>query len=483
MSKHRKMKSRTKKFAAVTAATATTAALTVGAAPSPDKEVTWRDVLLTAGPDYFQLIEDMSSSLTTSSSPKATSTKGSSLSGTRSRQRRAVCLPSFNSRVQLRRPHDALRNTRRARHMRWKTERISRPFPGIPAGTATAVLALLLRDSVWTLGPLGSVFDSLGGLNGVLGSTSDVLDLVRGLQLIGLLDDTLDLSELLGLTANQSSLTQTWNWLGLTEQTNIGNTYVNLDQLTLSGLVENLDDALDSAPLGRHPWTWRPPRTWVSAAGPRTAIDEILVALDIVSTPEVTAWIPPRRATTTFRWAVRLAFWQQCRPSPSVRLTAWGSVTSTSTALLAALGVDGLVDLDSATVVAIPIFAAGAELPAALPSFGVVNANVLFPTATGVTQLAGTSLQTLNIPLLSSGFTNLNTLQASYVGTNGINYNSGQSVLLANWAACPFRSSTRWAHSTSARLESASPCRRCSASAWCLPSRSARPWDKSLLTA
>ena len=58
--------------------------------------------------------------------------------------------------------------------------------------------------------PLGSVFDSLGGLNGLLGSTSDVLELVRGLQLIGLLDDTLDLSELLGLTANQSSLSSTW---------------------------------------------------------------------------------------------------------------------------------------------------------------------------------------------------------------------------------------------------------------------------------
>ena len=64
MSKHRKRKSRTKKFAAVTAVTATTAALTVGmAAPSPDKALTWRDVMLTAGPDYLQLIEDMSKSL------------------------------------------------------------------------------------------------------------------------------------------------------------------------------------------------------------------------------------------------------------------------------------------------------------------------------------------------------------------------------------------------------------------------------------
>ena len=54
-----------------------------------------------------------------------------------------------------------------------------------------------------------------------------------------------------------------------------------------------------------------------------------------------------------------------------------------------------------------------------------------------MTSLAGTSLQTLNIPLLSSGFTNLNTLQAWYVGTNGFNYNSGQSVLLANLGGLP----------------------------------------------
>ena len=72
-----------------------------------------------------------------------------------------------------------------------------------------------------------------------------------------------------------------------------------------------------------------------------------------------------------------------------------------------------------------------------LANFGVVNASVLFPTATGVTQLGGTTLQTFNIPLLSSGFTNLNALQASYVGTNGFNYNSGQSVLLANLGGLP----------------------------------------------
>ena len=62
MSKHRKMKSRTKKFAAVTATSATAAALTAGAAVQADKPVTWADILLTAGPNYTQLIEDWSNS-------------------------------------------------------------------------------------------------------------------------------------------------------------------------------------------------------------------------------------------------------------------------------------------------------------------------------------------------------------------------------------------------------------------------------------
>jgi ElaB/YqjD/DUF883 family membrane-anchored ribosome-binding protein len=79
----------------------------------------------------------------------------------------------------------------------------------------------------------------------------------------------------------------------------------------------------------------------------------------------------------------------------------------------------------------------GAELPLGLASFGGVNANVLFPTATGVTSLAGTSIQTFNIPLLNSGATNVNTLQAYYFGTNGVNLNSGQSVLLANLGGLP----------------------------------------------
>ena len=128
MSKHRKMKSRTKKFAAVTATTATAAALTIGAVPSPDKEVTLRDVLLTAGPDYFQLIEDMSSSLDNIIIAQGNINEGfesfwdpiSSVSG--------GLLPSFNRST-------TMKTSRRSPEfsprwpMHWRTGQTSRPFP------------------------------------------------------------------------------------------------------------------------------------------------------------------------------------------------------------------------------------------------------------------------------------------------------------------------------------------------------------------
>jgi hypothetical protein len=284
-------------------------------------------------------------------------------------------------------------------------------------------------------GPLGSILDSLGAVDGALGSVSDVLGLVQGLRLIGLLDDTIDLSELLGLTANQSSLSTAWTWFGLKEQTNIGNTYVNLDQLTLSGLVGNLGDAL-LAPLG--------PATGLGdlldglgLGSGLTDLDGILSALDIVATPEITAWIPAASGNYDLPLGGSLGF---LAAMPTIAIGPLDSLVPAGVdlnGLLEELGADGLADTHSATVIAIPISAFGGELPLGLASFGGVSASVLFPTATGVTSLAGTNLQTFNIPLLSSGATNVNTLQAWYVGTNGINYNSGQSVLLANVGGLP----------------------------------------------
>ena len=435
MSKHRKNKSRTKKFATVTAVTATTAALTVGAAPSPDKEVTWRDILLTAGPDYLQLIEDMSDSLDNIIIAQGNINEGfesfwdpiSSASG--------GLLPTFNSQYDYN-DLTTLAGILGALAHALDNGTDIEAVPGIPAGTATTVLALLLGGLGVDTGPLGSVFDSLGGLNGVLGSASDVLQLVQGLEAIGLLDDVLDISELLGLTAHQSSLTQTWSWFGLNETTSLGNTYVNLDQLTVSGLLDNLDDALLGDLLGNLGLGGLLSNLGLGSG--LTSLAGIVSALDIVSTPEITAWIPAASGSYDLPLGGSVGYLAAMPTIAIGPLSSLGLNEAGVTALLEELGVDAdLVDVNSATVIAIPISAAGAELPLGLASFGGVNANVLFPTATGVTSLAGTSIQTFTIPLLASGATNINTLQAYYVGTNGFNLNSGQSVLLANVGGLP----------------------------------------------
>lgn len=254
------------------------------------------------------------------------------------------------------------------------------------------------------------------------------------LEELGLLDDLVDLSELLGLTANQSSLTTAWTWFGLEETTSIGNTYVNLDQLTVSGLVDNLDEALLGDLIGSDLTDLL---SGLGLGSGLTDLNGILSALDIVATPEITAWIPAASGSYDLPLDGSVGFLAAMPTIAIGPLDSLGLSDIDLDALLGELGADGLVDTSSATVIAIPISAVGAELPLGLASFEGVNASVLFPTATGVTSLAGTSLQTLNIPLLSSGFTNVNTLQAWYVGTNGFNYNSGQSVLLANVAGVP----------------------------------------------
>jgi hypothetical protein len=433
MSKHRRVKSRSKKFAAVTAVTATTAALTVGAAaPSPDKTVTWRDVMLTAGPDYIQLIEDMSKSLDNIIIAQGNIGEGfeafwdplSSASG--------GLLPGFDSEYDYN-DLTTLSGILEALSDALKNGTDIEAVPGIPTGTAVNVLALLLAGLGVDTGPAESVLDSLSVLDGTLGSVSGLIDLVNGLDALNLLD-AVDLSELLGLTANQSSLTTAWTWFGLTEQTNIGNTYVNLDQLTVSGLVGGITGLLsgDNSLLGK---------LGLDLLGnvPLGSVEELLSGLDIVATPDITAWIPAASGSYDLPLGGSTGF---LAAMPTIAIGPLDSLTSDTVSLsqvLTALGITDAtgIDTSAATVIAIPIFAAGGELPLGLASFGGVNASVLFPTATGVTSLAGTSLQTFNIPLLSSGATNVNTLQAWYVGTNGINYNSGQSVLLANVGGLP----------------------------------------------
>lgn len=209
------------------------------------------------------------------------------------------------------------------------------------------------------------------------------------LEELGLLDDLVDLSELLGLTANQSSLTTAWTWFGLEETTSIGNTYVNLDQLTVSGLVDNLDEALLGDLIGSDLTDLL---SGLGLGSGLTDLNGILSALDIVATPEITAWIPAASGSYDLPLDGSVGFLAAMPTIAIGPLDSLGLSDIDLDALLGELGADGLVDTSSATVIAIPISAVGAELPLGLASFGGVNASVLFPTATGVTSLAGTSL-------------------------------------------------------------------------------------------
>lgn len=441
MSKHRKMKSKTKKFAAVTAATATTAALTIGAAPSPDKEVTWRDVLLTAGPDYFQLIEDMSNSY--DNILVAQGNLGGSAADFLAPFAAASggLLPSFSAGT-MQTNLDTVSEILAALSQALDEGTDVSVVPGISNEAAATVLQGMLAGlgvDLGLVGTLGAVIGYLGVLNGTLSDLGDLVDVVNNLDTLDLLDD-ISLSDLLGLTATQTEFTAAYSWLGLNGLTKMGNTYVNLNQITIPGLIDNLEDVLPDL-LGSNSTLGE----LLDALGlgldlgniDLGTIDDLVESLDLIATPEVTAWIPAASGAYDLPLGGSLGY---LAAMPTIAIGPLSSILSTDVIDLGDLGLDnldGLVDLDSATVIAIPIFAAGGELPLGLASFGGVNANVLFPTATGVTSLAGTSLQTFDIPLLSSGVTNLNTLQAWYVGTNGFNYNSGQSVLLANVGGLP----------------------------------------------
>jgi hypothetical protein len=126
-------------------------------------------------------------------------------------------------------------------------------------------------------------------------------------------------------------------------------------------------------------------------------------------TPSVTAWIPSGQG--------------------NCGLPLGGQFGWLATMPTVALGpVIGLSDTD--TVISVPIVAMGAVLPLGLASFANAGTpGVVFPTATGVSILGHTSVISFAIPGLGLGFTNVNILASTYVGTNGFNWNGGTNLL------------------------------------------------------
>ena len=131
--------------------------------------------------------------------------------------------------------------------------------------------------------------------------------------------------------------------------------------------------------------------------------------LDAVKTPSVTAWIPAGQGNYGLPLGGQYG-WLATMPTLAI-----GPLAPLS---------------DTETVMSVPIGSLGAVLPLGLASFGFAGTSgIVFPTATGVSTLGGTSVTSFAIPGLGLSLTNLNILSSTYVGTNGFNWNSGTNLL------------------------------------------------------
>lgn len=273
--------------------------------------------------------------------------------------------------------------------------------PGLPTDASTTILAGLLSglDLGGADGALPILTSLVDAVSGQLGTVGTVLKTLSAIPFIG---GVPSLGDLLGLTATQTTFDSAYNWglLGVSGSTTLSNTFAQLPSLTASSLVSNILSGLtlDGVP--------------VNDVGPLLPTD-LLTALDAINTPSVTAWLPAGSGVYGLPLGGSIG-WLATMPTVDV----------------GPIDIVGIPVSTTDTVLAVPLVAEGAVLPLGLASFGTVTTpGVVFPTATGVSTLGGTSLTSLAIPIVGLSMTNLNTLAASYVGTNGVNYNSGTSEL------------------------------------------------------
>ncbi|GAS86016.1 hypothetical protein [Mycolicibacterium brisbanense] len=403
--KHRKSKQRTTKIATIGAATATVTALTVGVAQPAEANaaVVSRDVALSAatGPNYTQIITDSSDSL--NNILFAAGNFGGAAAGAWDPIASAFpagWLPTFDAGTTQ---QDLLTTQGLAAALTAVLNSLKAPdlsaIPGLPANDA-ADLTTALQVALAPLSLLTGVgTDALDLVNTALGQLGQI-PLVGGLPSLG--------SLIPGLQVTDTSYESSYNWalLGLSGQTNINNLFAQIPSLTGTALVNSILSTLTIGGLsvGNLPLV------------DKLKLDGILGPLDIIKTPSLTVWDPSGAGDYKFPLGGEIG-WLATMPVLDVgpldlTLPIVGSVVSTTD-----------------TVVAIPIFAGGVALPLNLATFATVaTPGLVLPTATGVSTLLGTNLQSFAIPLLGVSYTSLNTLQAGYVGTNGFNFNSGQTV-------------------------------------------------------
>jgi hypothetical protein len=409
MAKHRRMSRSSKKVAAIGAATVTATALTVGAAPPQkaddarmDAAAVNRDVALSAAIDYTQLITDSSNSLDNILIIFGNVGGGASGAWNPIASATGGLLPTFTAGTttsNLFNVADLLGVLTNA------------PNVGLVPGITPEAAAIFLDALAAGLVPItGLPIPGLGSL-GDLVTLSQLTDLLAALNALNVglpvidqitgIPDLEGLLEALGVTATSTAFQSTYSWpvLGLGGTTTIGNTFIQLDSLTVGDLTDVLlgPDGLGVGGL--------------LDLGIVPLADVTGLLDDVVATPSITAWIPAASGNYT--------------------LPLGGSIGWLATMPTVAIGpvsVAGIPLSTTDTVIAIPIFAGGATLPLGLGAFSIVTTpGITFPTATGVSTIAGTTVMSFNI--LGFGFTNVNTLAATYAGTNGINHNSGQNVL------------------------------------------------------
>lgn len=397
--KHRKSKQRTKKIATIGAATATVTALTVGVAQPAEANaaVVSRDVALSAatGPNYTQIITDSSDSL--NNILFAAGNFGGAAAGAWDPIASAFpagLLPTFNAGTTQ---YDLLTTQGLTAALEALLKSFEAPdlsnIPGLPANDA-ADLTTALQVA---LAPLAAVA-------GVGGTALELVNTVLGgLTNLGVLGGIPSLGSLIpGLQVTDTSYESSYNWalLGLNGQTNVNNLFAQIPSLTGASLVTGILGGLTvggvpiTDPLLLH------------------TIGAILSPLDIINTPSITVWDPSGSGQYSFPLGGKV-----------------GWLATMPTLDLGPVDVAGIPLSTTDTVVAIPIFAGGVALPLNLATFATVaTPGLVLPTATGVSTLLGTNLQSFAIPLLGVSYTSLNTLQAGYLGTNGFNFNSGQTV-------------------------------------------------------
>jgi hypothetical protein len=218
----------------------------------------------------------------------------------------------------------------------------------------------------------------------------------------------------------------------------VDNTIVQLPSLTLDQLVGNVlstvhvpDVSLSGLPLlgtlgsvlglpGNLPLGTTLDSALQGAVG--NLLDPVLDPLNGIATPSVTAWLPAASGNYKLPLGGSLGY---LATMPTIAI---GPLNSLTGGLLPPLIPSNLIDLNSETVLAIPLFAGGVTLPLGLASLATVGTpGILFPTATGLTTIGGASVTALNLFGLPV-FTNTNLQLANYYGTNGIDWSNGQNI-------------------------------------------------------